>query len=111
MRSLEERFADNIERSRQVDPRTSEQVIREIREELDGLNYELRHTIMEPSHRQELIKLSGAAEAVYARQVHAARNPLVVDPAPRAPHPGSARQSGNALNDALQRRRDRGMER
>ncbi|SUD49604.1 Uncharacterised protein [Nocardia otitidiscaviarum] len=108
MQSLESRYADAIERTKRIVHGTPEVDIAEIRAEIERLDHELRHTRMEPDRREELLKLSGAATAVLARQVHAARNPLVIDPAPH--HPAPTRR-GNAITDAACRYRDRGIER
>ncbi|MFI6866611.1 hypothetical protein [Nocardia sp. NPDC050406] len=119
MRSLADRYTDNIERSKRIDRGTPQSEIDEIRKEIEILDYELRHTTLEPSQRRELLKLSGEATAVLARQIGAARHPLVIDPAPRT-HDSSPTRSAvsrpmNAFAEHTLRerdyRRDYGMER
>ncbi|MFC9999639.1 hypothetical protein [Nocardia sp. NPDC127526] len=117
MRSLKDRYTDIIERSKRIDASAPESEILEIRKEIENLDYELRHTGMEPSQRRELLTLSGAATAILARQVDAARNPLVISPEPQSRPASPTRsdspaRSGNAFSEAaLRNRRDRGIER
>ncbi|WP_232852475.1 hypothetical protein [Nocardia acididurans] len=110
MASLADRYRNNIERSKRIDRSTPESEITDIGKEIELLDYELRHTSLEPSARRELIELSGVATATLARQVHAARSPLVIDPAPQPTHP-TPRPRGNAITEAAHRNRDRGRER
>lgn len=111
MRSLEERFADLIDRLTKLDPQASTRQLTELRKELATLEYE-RIMIVSHARGDKLAKLSREAVAVLERKAYAAQHPTAPDSAPR-----HARQSRAVSAFEQQARRDmqsnrsRGIER
>ncbi|MGW4241181.1 hypothetical protein [Nocardia sp. NPDC004722] len=82
MHSLEQRFIDFADRLNRLGCHAVADRENALREELTLLNDERRRPVMSDDWRDRVTELSGQAEAVLERQIHAALHPTILSPRP-----------------------------